>query len=478
MSSLSKATLLLVDHLKKGNVNISFKPDTILAPIAGQLLAPIEDAPVESTEAAVSKVNDYLDKNSPNVFTSSLEETALFGNPVEVGVQAVKNDLLPIALGITEKIKNSIIPATNDIFEKAYEAVSSTVDNGGVNLNIVTDGQDLALYQNPALLAILDGYSEESVGALLGNIYFPILSAETLLTAIHSVNASLNSSLDEALGANAESIVTNAYIYYFNVDAPRISSRDFLDVNDRLIDVAALLLTVAFSEDIPDGITGVDEPSQYRNALDKLCARLVNQVRNTIRYGINVSKTGRLVLRWPEDGSEFAQNATIVVNGRIYNEWLENGGTVDIIYGSYADNKEANAVTLQEKKDYYERAWYRYVAAKQSALKDDFERIFVSALRKEIFAYASANGYTVIDKGIEKLYERETSINPDCAYGFARRAVVNSLFGDGDYLNVLEEIDHIAETTPGISFEDATELGIIDWLASWVVSTLDIKKSR
>ena len=82
----------------------------------------------------------------------------------------------------------------------------------------------------------------------------------------------------------------------------------------------------------------------------------------------------------------------------------------------------------------------------------------------------------VSTKGIEKMYERKSSINSDNCYGFARRAVVACLFDDGDYLTVLEEVDAISAKVPGIELEDAIDLAIIDWLVEWALSMVNIKR--
>ena len=465
----------LTDQLISGGIALSIKEDSLIAPIVGELLRPMESIETDSVEALIKHTNAYFESNTPNPFAPSMESEVV-GNSVSIGVDAVLNDLKPIAVGIVETVRSNVLPAVNTIFERAYDTTSETVDRGGVLVSIETDGSENPIWKNPALAALVADLNEASE---LGDNYitklvFPNLPFESLNERLHSVNNILNESIDTLLGDCAEKVLTSVYSEKFNTGGVVDTSVRC----ERLKNLIGLLLGISFREDIPDGVTGVDDAGQYRAILDSFVDGCILHLVRAHAYTESITKSGRLVLEFPPQEDMFKGGAKILVNGFIYESWLEAGGSVDAIFGAYVSNTQPrNGADILANKPQLEREWVRRVGLAQSTLRDDFERVFTNELRREIYKYADEVGLKVDEKGIEKMYERTSSIDSHNCYGFARRAVVACLFADGDYLSVLEEVDAISAKVPGIELEDAIDLAIIDWLVGWALSMVNIKRA-
>lgn len=127
-----------------------------------------------------------------------------------------------------------------------------------------------------------------------------------------------------------------------NIVKPMVS-----EIEDLL---TALFLGRYLRENPPDNVAVslVD----YNGFFDKYCSVLAG----SIIYFINVVRSGavkskKLVLKIDDD------NKTVVVNGDIYDEWLESGGMPDFILGGAVSKM---GVGFSNEHDYYERlavAW-------------------------------------------------------------------------------------------------------------------------
>lgn len=474
MTTLTKLAGTVADQVIAGGAHLSVKEDSLLAPIVGEIGLPLEQSEAVSTEGLIKAGNDYFHRTSPNPFATSMEETELLGNPAEMGIQGLVADIKPVAVGIIAKVKDSVIPATNTIFEKAYASTQEEVDRGGVLLEIKTDGSEHPIWQNPALLAMVEACAETGTleDTSLRAITFPELDASNLLEVVHSVNATINAQLDELLGDNSTECITQIYNTAFNTGGE--ACKEPLTAKHYIV---AMLLGIGFKENIPDGVQGVGEVAHYRQALDKVIDSCALHVKRQRDYNANVTKAGRLILSFPAPGAEFRKGSYITVNGALYEGWLEAGGSVDAVLGAYVSpDQPTNAMKIIEDQERLRREWVRRVGLAQSSLRDEFERVFVNALRREIYAYADSVGLKVNQDAIEKMYDRSSSIDPDNAYNFTRRIVVKALFGEGDFLTILENIDNISCRVKGIELSDAIELAIIDWLVDWALTMVNVSR--
>ena len=460
-----------------GGVGLSFKADSLLAPISGELHLIADNSNEPSLESLAAAVNQYFEDSNPNPFETSMESFNL-GNTFLAGVESLTADLEPMAAGILSNIKNVIIPTTNTIFEIAYSATSDACEDGGVRLDIVTDGSEHPFFTNVALTSIIDAYSAtgELQNTHTSGLTFPDLPTETLLTALNSVNTSLNGDLSDLLGIDSETLIQTAYKSVFNVAGGTPVDYTCLFGQELKIKAIALLLAIAFSEEVPEGVFGVDDLGQYRAILRKTIGCFALHVNNVLKYTETMAKQDRLVLNFPTAGSEFTTGASIVVNGRLFNRWLELGGTVDAIYGAYVSDSKANGTALIEELEKYERSWQRYIATKQSSMRDDFESLFVSRLRDAIYAYGKENNMKVNRSGIDTMFERSSSLDADNAYPFARRIICDCLFDPGEHLTILENVDSISTASPEITLEDAVEIATTEWLVDWALDQINISK--
>ena len=463
----------LAETVIAGGIALEFKPGSTLEVTGGELERVMEPVQAESLESLALTVNRRLAKNEANPFVTSFEEEDVLGNTVQLASDATANDIIPIAQGIIGKVRNHIIPATNEIFQKAYDATSEEVDRGGILVNIQTDGSEKEIWSNPALLAIIAAHADTGTidGAQIRSINFPDQPNETLLATLHTVNPLLNPGIDALLGDDALTVVGNVYRSLFNVTG------ESCDVHPRIQFLIGLLLAIAFKENIPEGVTGVDDSHQYTAILDAFGDSCAARLKQLLDYSTNITRNGRLIIEFPPEGTALTSKSTIVVNGGLYNSWLESGGSVDAVLGAYASSDRlTHGGDILEQKPRLEREWLRMVGVAQSAARDDFQRVFVNRLRGEIYGYAEDVGLKVKSDAINALYSSEARVTPDTAYTFARDAVIDTLFSDGEYRPLLNEIDVISESVPGISLEDATELGICDWLTSWALDQVQINK--
>lgn len=473
MTTITEVVRKLADQIVEGGVRLSAKPDTPVALVASALSVPMENIEAENSEELVASVESHFKVHQPNPFTASFESDELvLGDEKELSLEAVLKSYTPIAQGIVETVRDRVIPTVNAIYEKAFTETNDNIVSGGIKLDIVTDGSENPIWANPAILEFVNANALGDVNQTsIDELTFPSLPADALKDVLNNTHGEIQELVLNYLGEDVDAAMQTVYNRAFRAGTDVLSNGP-----EELYPLLGMLIATHLRSNPPEGMSGVEDVGIYRAHIDRLINAFGAQMKRHIETGALFVKTDRLVIKFPEPRSEYKEGSKIIVNGLLWDSYLESGGSVDAVYGAFVSSTRPTKVaTILEDKAELERAWVRYVAAAQSAQKDDFERVFVGALHRTIYSQAEELGLSVDSKGIEHMYKRETSIDPDCAYHFARRAVVNSLFADGDYLSVIEEIDAIAEKLPGIELADAVELGIIDWLVKWALDQVSVK---
>lgn len=482
MQTIKSISRELADYLASIGLYLSPKPNSVFAPIANTLA---EEAKVDftdevSSEAFVMKVNDRFDDIRPNVFAKSFEDN---GEPeVEQGVvydelcKSAIAELKPIVLGVINNLKNTVNPAINTIFENAYNCVSDQVEIGGVKLEVITNKNELAIWSNAAFLELVDGSLDDITSKQTASteLTFPDMEVAELLERLKTGNELIDAEVADYLKEyNAAQLVEHTYAEIFhNENATRYPGQGQLPES-----VVALLLTRNLFANIPEGAYGMEE-TPYQLELARVACWHAEVIQRFLRETEASEATDRLIVSFPNDGSMYQEDKAIVVCGKGYAKFLDLGGSVDAIYGSYVGPGKRRLHEILEIAPQLERQWLSHVAIAQSANLDDFQRKLCFELRRNIHQYAKDNGIKVNTDAVDMLFEDDFVIKPQNAFLKTRCHIIDALWKDTEYNSILSCVDAVCEKLEGIDFDEALELGIIEWLVLWSLSHINVEYNK
>lgn len=478
MQTIKPVSRQLADYLASIGLFLTPKPNSVFAPLADALA---EEAKKDfdediSSEDFVLKVNDHFDDIRPNMFAKSFEDNS---EPVleegvlydELCIRAV-DELKPIVLGILNGLKNIVNPGVNAIFETAFNCVSDQVEIGGVKLQVITNKNELALWTNAAFSQLVEGSidditAKQSVG---GGLTFPDMEVADLLLRLKTGNELIDAEVADYLKEyNVSNLVEHTYSEIFNNEnATRYPGQGQLPES-----VVALLLVRNMMADIPEGAYGLEE-IPYQLELARVACFHATAIMRFMKE-TEVSKTSdRLIMSFPDQNSMYADDKAIVVCGRGYADFLEKGGSVDAIYGSYVGRRERGLHAILEAAPQLENQWLSHVNIAQSANLDDFQRKLCFELRRNIHQYAKDNNLTVDTDVVDCLFDDDFVIKPESAFMKTRGIIVDALWPKTEYNSVLKAVDAVCDKLQGIEFEEALELGIIEWLVQWALTHVNV----
>lgn len=480
MQTIKPISRQLTDYLTSIGLYIQPKPNSIFAPLAEALAEEAEAEFTEdvSTESFVAQINANFDNKRPSIFAASFE-SAEEAEEVKAGVfydelclKAVA-ELKPIVLGIVDGLKNNVNPTISTIFENAYNRVSDMVETGGVKLSIETNRSELALWSNAAFGELLAHYVDKNSHQCIStDITFPEMAVDNLVAAIKTGNGLIDAEVAEFLSEyNLANLVEHTYSEIFNVkEATRYPGQGQLPES-----VAAFFMVIHFMENIPEGCYGMEHDA-YRNELGAVAAWHANYIVETVQGYLLDAQADRLIISFPSDGSMYDSSKAIVVCGVAYNKFLDQGGSVDAIYGSYVGTKERRMHEILADGPRLEQQWLTHVQIAQSSNLDDFQRKFVHELRRELYKYSEEHGIKLNTSAIDEMYERSFVLAPSDAFIKTRSIMIDALWPDTDYNAVLKAVDAVCDKLEGVEFDEALELGIIEWLVQWSMDHVEVKQ--
>lgn len=460
----------IADILANGGVFVAPKDNSVISPIVEQLVSPVDLEDVVSTEALVDKTNQYIADRTPNPFAKvSLEEVSL-GNPFEVISDATYDELRAPVVKIFENLR-VIVPVIKDIFDTAYEATSDVIQSGAIKATIKTDGSEQMLWSNPALKTLLSRTTETSTNGYLASITLPHFSLEQLQALIKTGNEFLDNEISEAFkGYNLNEALEHTFHKYFNVAANY--QHNFTD--KKLSHLVAFLFASNLLAECPDGVSGADS-TDY----DAMMTRMVNFHGTALLAEINradaMYKARLLITGMIDETDLLDETKAVIVNGKLYKEFLSSGGEADAIFGSVVSTRVRNLDAVLENGPTLMSKWAKFVATMQSSQRDRFQTKFLFELRRAIIRYANETGATYNKDALQETYDHISKLTEENVYAYARKVIIKALFpNNGDYLTILKNIDYISEKNDGIDFEEALELATIDWIVEWLLTHVKV----
>lgn len=390
--------------------------------------------------------------------------------------------------------RNVVNPLVKEIVENTQDYIDSKINQFNNSLTIECKFYN-NIWDNPNLVEMVSRYSETQYKEVPLRLTIPM---ETTLEALKTLARTGASRFDEDLHALmdqlGEETVSQIYTQVFGVERKTslstvINVTDILKSNCNQIEQA--LIIHCFSRNlllaIPEGMTfplhsEINDLSSYKAYISDIVSQTGRIIIGNLKRREGSLGRKQLLDAYPQGKDSIGRVAiTIPVNGVVYNQWVEEGGSPEIIFGAYVSDQERGYQTLLEKKEMYLSAWKKrqFSINTQSRLnKANF------ALEGLQVAIANAiNGMNPDDlysskEALHQLLKRNMSLLKgkfyEDLYVNARMVLCKTVFPHTLALDILSQIDQIHKDNPEIEVREAALLSTVEVMAHWLTKLMDI----
>lgn len=232
----------------------------------------------------------------------------------------------------------------------------------------------------------------------------------------------------------------------------------------------------------------IDIPlDQYESEMTDVllqAGRAVNKQLENRQFAI---KNNLMIMSYPYKGDicnmEYPERAQIQVNGDLYNEWLEKGGTPEILFGACITDRETSMDALLTGGPGYISNWASYSATLRlgqsgNVYNNARRSVHIAATDmlmalpdEQLGGKARADLLQVLNKEMNT-FSNEDVKNP---YNFIRRLVCTVLYPYSNAYAILLSIGNILVENPDLTERDAATLTLIDILSKFVADCLEVQ---
>lgn len=186
------------------------------------------------------------------------------------------------------------------------------------------------------------------------------------------------------------------------------------------------------------------------------------------------TSAGRLVIE--KDSAKLI----IKVNGNLYGQWLNNGGSTNVILGVLIDDNAGSTIgQIDEKRDVFERQWQSYKTIYATRMANGkFDRVRAHTLNRFIamFAEAPADEKQIVGGKAEAMLEEarktiEESLSADAfkdPFDVALRLIAGIRFGYTSAYQILSDIVQANKINPDVDVREAALIAAINYVSDYV----------
>ena len=297
----------------------------------------------------------------------------------------------------------------------------------------------------------------------------------------------LNELVQDWLKGKENDFIKNCFLVNFTVNSGGLNFDDYgLTATPRnsyrTLDVGLACYLIAsrlFAEPQPvKGMSLIAYKSKLRNIID--CA------------GAITMKAAKTALRQQESGTLVAEavlsKKRIVVNNIVYQNWLENGGSPEVLLGMLVSGQIQYAVpAINENRETLIRHWQNYLMLAQADVRGEMMKRFRSYLESEAllglndltesekdFATSCINLKDNITKKVQEEIDKMSHRLMDDVYHTALHVIAKARFYYTSAYQILNEMTQVSKQNPDIDVREAALLSVINYIAEYFVGQIEV----
>jgi len=273
--------------------------------------------------------------------------------------------------------------------------------------------------------------------------------------------------------------VEHAWLCVFGPN-PQPDIQDVLKVDATTCDIAILVYLFAnrLQEDVPTGVNM--DLADWRLYTAEIRAQAGRTICRVLEKREQARARKVLVLDAPRGE---APRGEVLVNGEVYNVWLKEGGSPEILFGSLYSTKETDAQTLMAKADYFKGIWSHANSMITAAAANKRYSAMIAGLRAamtKVINETPEDQLPVARADLHsRLAERLTHAKQkdlENLWHLCRKAVCRVIYPHTDAEKILLAIDVAGQQHPDMDVREIALLGTMDYIATWLCKLVMVQE--
>lgn len=441
---------------------------TVIRPVSGTPLSELVSAATPATFKSVDKSPTPEDMVKSVVSSKSLTGTPLYSAKIDEFV-----DLVSTAMATTIDIaRNTVNPMISEFNAKVTERMNVDVEKVGC-IDIVQLFLP-KIYKNSALDELTSKYrNSNNTNVAWPENAWPAMEGSTIRAVLKPPVSRLADDLGEVLDHVDEDTAEAIYDYLFR---NRPVDPTLAEVISDYLPIVGFLLSVAWLDDCPEDI-GLSK-EEIVNKLTELKAECGFKIQVIISTFERKLTQGIFIRKVP---ARPYTDKSIIVQGEIYQKWLEDGGTPELLIGAILLGTRPGFNIPDNHRKAYQDAFERDRKLREIKMNDGMVTLVMKVAKEFILGYlednANLNG-EVVKERLQVHLRKHPYRSNICQNKWFRMLVCKVIFPNSNALQVLEGIDSIMSGDSTITAREAATLSAIDLMADWLCDSMDVERGR
>jgi len=221
--------------------------------------------------------------------------------------------------------------------------------------------------------------------------------------------------------------------------------------------------------------------STHRSYVSEILAQSGAYVYKVLSNREKAIANRQLISVWPVGLDSLGESKIVIeVNGDIYNNWLDQGGSPETIFGSFVSERTRSYTELLEKKEMFENQWEKRLRGikttnRFNSLKYTLEGLerSISNIIKEMDEEILPVGRDVLQNRLRQKISTLTGPIHERVYETAIYLVCDTIFPHTQAFNILQAINASSKDFPEIEAREAALYATIEIVSNWVTGYIN-----
>lgn len=459
---------------------------------ANVLLSPVESSPLSALICAGSiPIPDVGGLSQPfeqRLLTGSMyknqqgicEHDMVMDEIVEVVEKTVNLNL--------DLAQNQVNPMIKRVLEATQEFVNNKqlLDPSDINISPI---QYHKSWSSHYLLGMIERFGETPVNDVRLSLKVPMPAVENEFELISTGLSRFDEELMDLVSTLEPGTVSDLYRRLFVTESedyvPQILQYlNYLRVNPNQ-PLLVFLIAHKLIDNIPEGVDA--SPQMYNEYITSIMAQAGRALCRQLERREAAAKNRILLNGWPtlEADDLGVTPIAIEVNGDVYNKWLQDGGSPEVLFGAFVSDRTTNYDLLLERKDSYVNAWARQQRMLEASRRMQLDNHLLLGLNKameqEILEMPEEQLLTDRKSYLSLLNQHMRGMpngwQKENLYHSVRKTVCSVVYPHTMAFDVLVAIDVACEAHTDLPTREAAFFGAMEVVADWLAALIKVDGS-
>lgn len=452
-------------------------PESVLFELTKVSISPASAISASTSESPVA-VNQLLSDSRRPGADGTVEHDMAMADAVEMVAVGVRASL--------DLARNSVVPTTREVYELYGARMEEMAIDASRPVTIVPNVYH-DVWAAPQLEGLVDRFANVPLNEYRMRGSLPMITGQEVMAMIKTGIESLDIELMDWVENREPEWALEVYRAVF-VDKQHAIGRPTnvmhqtdsgLDRNDLLL---TFLIANGFESHMPDGVSlSLDE---LRNAMANMREQAGRAVASEIQRRARDVRNKVMVFSVQERDWEFSpkKGRTVVqVNNDVYLKYLEDGGSVESIYGAALMGEQMDYSRLVNEAERYVKHWQKFIGLHNQRVSAQIWQTQREAARVAIAQYINAQEQDDLPEPKEHLHQKAIESLAECQpkdfndeMVAIRCLVCDVFYHHSNAKMVLNAMDAAEQDNPEMTPRECALYATIDLLARWMASQIQV----